>query len=248
MPGVIRRTRRVTSPHPLIGFGGRKTIDSAVLMAASIIAGGTNEKQTVTVTGTPTGGTFTLQLPGFPASAGIAFNAVATAVEDALELVLGNGNVRVTGGPLPGTPIVVEFTNDLGRRNVAMMIAVSSLTGGTTPAVAVTETTPGDITDAGRFIARRGLIVMKGGIVANSRVIPWDGASATTIFGVSAREVEFFDQTAASDTDIPVYRGPSCNFNAVSLLWANPVIYQGAGVTNFATWASGRGSTVGSQA
>lgn len=248
MPGVIRRTRRITSPHPLLGFGGRQSIKSAVLLASSIIAGGTNEKQTVTITGTPTGGTFTLQLPGFPASAAIAFNAVATAIEDALELVLGNGNVRVTGGPLPGTAIVIEFTNDLGRRNVAMLTAVSSLTGGTTPAIAVTETTPGDITDAGRFIARRGLILMKGGIVANSKVIPWDGASATTVFGVMARDIELFDQTAVSDTDVPVYRGPGCDFNAVSLLVANPVVYQGGGVTNFATWAAGRGCTVGSQA
>lgn len=104
-----------------------------------------NEVQTVTITGTPAGGTFTLSFGG-QTTAGIAFNAVASAVDSALEALstIGTGNVAVTGGPGPGTPYVVTFTGDLAGTNVALMTAsAASLTGGTSPAVGVVQTTPG---------------------------------------------------------------------------------------------------------
>ncbi|WP_280335480.1 hypothetical protein [Nocardia wallacei] len=53
-----------------------------------------NEVQAVTVTGT--GGTFKLLFNATPTAA-IAFDAVAAAVETALEAILGEGNVTVTG-------------------------------------------------------------------------------------------------------------------------------------------------------
>src|SRR3954471_12282006 len=63
----------------------------------------TNEVQTLTITGTTTGGTFRLSFRGV-APAPIAFGATASAVQSALELVstVGSGNVAATGGPLPG--------------------------------------------------------------------------------------------------------------------------------------------------
>lgn len=106
---------------------------------------GTNEVQTVTVTGTPTGGTFTLTYSG-QTTAAIAYNANAAAVDAALEALsnIDAGEVTVTGGPGPGTPWVVTFTGDLQGTNVAEMTADDALlTGGTTPAVAVTTTTAG---------------------------------------------------------------------------------------------------------
>jgi hypothetical protein len=239
MPGVIRRSRRIT---------GRNNVKSAVLLASSIPLGGVDETQAVTITGTPTGGTFTLTKDGSTTTA-LAFNADRNAVEDALEALpsIGPGNVRVTGGPAPGTPFAVTFINALGKRDTSAMTAAHAFTGGTTPAIAVTTTTVGDDTDAQRYIARRGLILMKGG-PGNTKVIPWDGASATTIFGVMAREVELFGQSSVNDTDVPVWRGPACDFNAVVLALINPVSYAGGGITNFATWAASRGNTVGSQA
>lgn len=103
---------------------------------------GTSEAQVITITGVPTGGSFTLSFNGQTTGA-IAYNATSAAVLAALE-GLGNiavGDVTVTGGPLPATAVTVTFKSSLG--NVAAMTATSSLTGGTTPAVAVTSPTPG---------------------------------------------------------------------------------------------------------
>ena len=108
-------------------------------------AGGTNEIQRVTITGSPTGGTFTLTYSG-QTTAGIAFDATAATVDAALEALsnIGAGDVTCTGGPLPGTAVDVEFTNQLGLTDVAAMTASGAgLTGGASPAVAITTPTPG---------------------------------------------------------------------------------------------------------
>jgi hypothetical protein len=105
----------------------------------------TNEQQTVTITGGPAGGTFTLTFGG-QTTAGIAYNAIASAVQTALEALssIGTGNVTVAGGPGPGTPWVVTFTGAFAQTNVAQMTTSSAgLTGGTSPASAVTTTVPG---------------------------------------------------------------------------------------------------------
>jgi hypothetical protein len=105
----------------------------------------TNEVQTVTITGGPTGGTFTLTFSG-QTTAGINWNANAAAVESALEALsnIGVGEVDVTGGPGPTTPYLVEFRGTLGRTNVAQMTGdATGLTGGAGNAVTVTTTTAG---------------------------------------------------------------------------------------------------------
>lgn len=104
----------------------------------------TSEVQTITITGTPAGGTFTLTFAGSTTTA-IAYNAAGTAVKAALEALntVGSGNVAVTGGPGPGTPYVVTFQGDLEGVNVPAMTATGSFTGGTTPAIAVTTGTQG---------------------------------------------------------------------------------------------------------
>lgn len=106
---------------------------------------GANEVQQVAITGTPTGGTFTLTFDG-QTTANIAYNAAASAVQTALAALsnIGSGNVACTGGPLPGTPVSVEFTGSLAGVNVSQMTANSAgLTGGTSPTVNVTTTTQG---------------------------------------------------------------------------------------------------------
>lgn len=114
------------------------------LLAGQALGGITNEQQTVTITGTPTGGTYTLSFNGEVTST-IVFNATAGAVLTALEALpsIEPGDVAVTGGPHPGTPIVVTFLGAYAGQNVAMMIAAGSFTGGTSPAIAVTQTIPG---------------------------------------------------------------------------------------------------------
>jgi hypothetical protein len=109
-------------------------------------ANATNNVQTVTITGSPTGGTFTLTFEG-QTTAGIAYNANAAAVQSALTALstVGN-NVTVGGGPGPGTPYTVTFTGLFAGINATLLTAsAAGLTGGT-PAIAVTNTTPGGMT------------------------------------------------------------------------------------------------------
>lgn len=125
------------------GMAWRPERCTAVRSYDACSAGDVGEVQTVTITGDPTGGTFTLTYSG-QTTAGIAYNAAAAAVQTAL-IALSNlapGDVTVTGGPGPGTPYVVTFAAYMG--NVGQMTASGAgLTGGITPAVGVATTTPG---------------------------------------------------------------------------------------------------------
>lgn len=102
----------------------------------------TNERQTVTITGGPTGGTFQLTLNG-EQTAAIAYNATASAVQTALIALpsVQPGDVLVTGGPGPSVPYVVEFRGQYAQADVTLMTASHAFTGGTTPAIGVTQTT-----------------------------------------------------------------------------------------------------------
>lgn len=122
---------------------GQKYTDGISMTAAP------SEVQTITITGTPTGGTFTLTYNG-QTTASIAYNATSSAVVTALTALsnIGAGGVTATGGALPGSAVVVTFAGGLANASHPLMTATGSFTGGSTPAVAVTETTPGgfDIT------------------------------------------------------------------------------------------------------
>lgn len=110
-------------------------------IGTNVVADGASEVQTVTITGTPTGGTFTLTWDG-QTTAAIAYNATAAAVQSALRALsnMPESGVTVTGGPGPGTPYVVTFYDQV---NVAQMTATGSFTGGTSPAVSVATTVGG---------------------------------------------------------------------------------------------------------
>lgn len=102
---------------------------------------GTTEVQTVTVTGTPTGGTFTLAFRG-QTTAGVAYNANAAAVQSALQAIttIGAGGATVSGSG----PYVVTFAGALALQAVELLVASGAgLTGGTSPSVTVARTTPG---------------------------------------------------------------------------------------------------------
>ncbi|MGC5033071.1 hypothetical protein [Micromonospora sp. DT229] len=108
-------------------------------------AGRTSEVQTVSITGGPTGGTFTLTFAG-ETTAAIPYNATAAQVRAALEALasINTGEVTTAGGQLPGTPVTVTFGGRFAGDNVPQMTAGSgSLTGGSTPTAAVTTSTGG---------------------------------------------------------------------------------------------------------
>lgn len=116
-------------------------VDAAVAVANETV----NDVQTITVTGTATGGTFTLTWNG-QTTATIAWNAHAGTVQLAIQNLsnVGNGNVACTGGPLPGTGVTVTFGGTLGNTaQNAMTIGTNSLTGTGSPTPVVTHTTTG---------------------------------------------------------------------------------------------------------
>src|SRR5215213_2171834 len=106
---------------------------------------GTSEVQTLTITGTPTGGTFKLEFKG-QRTATINHNASAANVVSALVLLstIGAGGVTATGGALPGTPVVITFAaQNAARAQPNITVQEQAFVGGTAPAAAITETTPG---------------------------------------------------------------------------------------------------------
>jgi hypothetical protein len=105
-----------------------------------------DDVQTVSITGAPTGGTFTLTFGG-NTTTGIAYNAPATgagSVQTALQALasIGAGNATVTGSA--GGPWQVDFTGSLGyAAQTLMTTSGAGLTGGTSPASHVAHTQGG---------------------------------------------------------------------------------------------------------
>jgi len=100
---------------------------------------------TVTVNGTPTGGTFTLTIGGYTTSA-IAFNASAATVQTAIR-ALGTG----TGNPFGGDAAAVTATvTGTGPYTVTLPVGApvyadgSALTGGSSPSVTTAQSTNPD--------------------------------------------------------------------------------------------------------
>jgi hypothetical protein len=106
---------------------------------------GTNAVQTLTMTGAPTGGSVTLTYDN-QTTAALTSTSTAAQVQAAFEALpnVGTGNVTGAGGPWPGTAITLTFVNALQKRPVPpITLATNALTGGTTPTVTITQTTPG---------------------------------------------------------------------------------------------------------
>lgn len=148
-------------------------------------AGQASEVQTATVTGVPTGGTFTLTLNG-ETTAGIAYNAAASAVQSALEALpsLSAGDVTVTGSA--GGPYTITFGGRLAGQNVAAITASGAgLTGGTTPGVTMATTTGGGGT------ATDGLDVPRGFLFNSLEFVYADGSSPAGNVGAPLMERGF---------------------------------------------------------
>jgi hypothetical protein len=177
---------------PIGSFLTKSTTDPTKVKVYAGLGTNTNAQQPITITGTPTGGSFTLSYGGYT-TANIAYNAAASAVASALVLLpsIGNSaNVAATGGALPGTPVVITFQGLLGNQPQALMTANGAgLTGGTTPAVAVTNTTT--------------------------------GSTAESIIGVfDGPDRDFFGNSISDDEVIPIYFH-SCSFDISKLQnWA----------------------------
>jgi hypothetical protein len=107
------------------------------------------------VYGAPTGGSFTVNVDG--ALATIQWNSSAASAQTALQALttVGAGNLLVTGGALPATPLTCTWAAPYAGTYKNILVAgVNSLTGGTAPAPAYAHTTPGvpaDLTTYGTY-------------------------------------------------------------------------------------------------
>lgn len=120
------------------------------LQNAGVPGAGTSEVQTLTIGGTPTGGTFTLAFRG-DTTAPITWSAtnatLVANIDAALEALstIGTGGVTTAVGTAVagiGT-ITITFAGNLVNRAVPTITVAANAMTGTSPTVAVAETTPG---------------------------------------------------------------------------------------------------------
>lgn len=108
----------------------------------STSAAGTNEQATLQVTGSPSGGTFTLFIAGVAVT--LNHNSSTASTESAVNAALGAGSVTVSGGSFPGSTQTLTFTGSFGGALVPnVVLAANSLTGGSSPTVNITYPTVG---------------------------------------------------------------------------------------------------------
>lgn len=172
--GKARRELTLGGPTCLLGDSGREFVQSGVFDTSTLQPGGTSEVQTVTLTGSPGGGTFTLAYKGQVTTA-LAYNATAATVQAALRLLsrIGPTGVTVTGSA--GGPYTLTFGGKLANLDVESLVGNgAALTGGTTPAVSVAETTKGSSTNAGLYVIESGLPLAVS--ADGKRVVEWTGA------------------------------------------------------------------------
>ena len=126
------------SASPTDLFAAEATVTASDAPNAAKLLG-VNEVQTLTITGTPIGGTYTLTVLG-TSIAPIAYNATSVIVKAALDAAIPGNSITVGGGPHPATAVTLTF---VGYGDVPVTTATHALTGGTTPNITVTTTTPG---------------------------------------------------------------------------------------------------------
>ena len=108
-----------------------------------------NAVQTLTETGSPTGGTFTIEYGGVVSGA-IKYNASIAEISTALVAMstfASSENIEVTSEeskPINEKAAKITFKGELGNKAQPLVVVNSAgLTGGTTPKVTPTTTTPG---------------------------------------------------------------------------------------------------------
>lgn len=152
MPGVIpsedafnrigHAVRHFEKTHRNKGLVGKKR---------TILGGGCssrNEVWQITIFGSPTGGTWDLNLNVLGTTETMQFNWDDTSTEVNTELEthtkIASGDVSVTGGPFPDASITIEFTGDLAKYRIPNPNwDFGSLTGGTGVGITIARYQPG---------------------------------------------------------------------------------------------------------
>jgi len=120
--------------------GGTSPAEAITSPQTDTVSSITPTTETLSIAGTPTGGTFTLTDPVWGTTAPIAYNASATTVAAALNALAGSGGnaFTATGGALPGTAVVITLQNNaLSANHLTTVNSSTGLTGGTNPTASV---------------------------------------------------------------------------------------------------------------
>src|ERR1044072_5452145 len=120
------------------------------LTSAGAPSAGTSEVQTITFGRTPTGGTFKFSYEGLTTAA-ITWSATNTTLRDNVDAALealpsiGTGNVTTAVGTMTAgiCTLTVPFAANLAVRAVPTIVVADNSMTGTSPTLAVAETTPG---------------------------------------------------------------------------------------------------------
>lgn len=129
------------------------------------------EQQKVTIIGAPQGGTFTLTFSG-ATSAGIAYDAAASAVESALEALATVDDVEVTGNA--GGPWTVKFVGTHLGTNPAQMTGDGGSLSGAGIDIAVTQTSAATVDEIQT-------ITLTGGPTGGTFTLTYDGQTTGAI-------------------------------------------------------------------
>lgn len=128
------------------GGGDQTVFNAEVVLHVKNANAGVNEVQSLTITGTPSGGffklTFTDPFTGVSqTTADIAYNANNAAIQAALEALtlISPGNVTVGGA----NPFTITFVNGRGGQSLPLITVSHTFTGGSSPNLNVTQTTDG---------------------------------------------------------------------------------------------------------
>lgn len=132
------------TPHSVNGFDYQTLCGVGTNVAEDPCSppAGTNEVQSATITGSPTGGTYTFSYGG-QTTIPIAYNASNATVQSALEGLswFNPGDVTVTG---TATARVITFGGNYASTNVGQITPTNiALTGGTSPNITTATTTQG---------------------------------------------------------------------------------------------------------
>lgn len=141
-------TRKLLQPYDpsrarseVFQLPGHLTLSAGQVLGVITGSGVASEVQRFTITGSPTGGTFTL-VYGTEFQVGpIAYNADAAAFQAAFEAAsqIGVGNVTGSGAG----PFDLTFGGDLQKKRLPLPTLVNALTGGSSPSVTIARQTAG---------------------------------------------------------------------------------------------------------
>jgi hypothetical protein len=175
---------------------------------APIGVAGTAGTQTVTLSGTPTAGTFTLTA-GNQTTAPIAYNATNTAVQSALNALTGYSGITVTG---TGSPWTVSFP--ASETPVTLSGSGANLTPTGTVTVAVTTA---EVQTTNAATAVLGAAWLDAGLIADTGIVSkiTESSKAVFAYGITSAIRTLVSQRA-QEFDVSFLE-----FNPVALAIAN---------------------------